>query len=261
MSAGQREADDRRSASRRSCSTARGCGTRCRWRCMTNCPAACGRIASTPGLARGRCSAARTAPLLRAPISASFAGFTTGEDGVRYEARLERGVGEVEALPVPTLAVIDGPATGGGLMIATACDLRVASSRARFGVPVARTLGNCLSRANLMRLERAFGQGRTHRMLLLADLLDANEALAAGFLVAMPQPGRAGNPRRRNPRQAGRQRAYRLPRRARSCASLRNRRRKSSPASMAAETSKRASSPFSRSGRRSGRAISGRIAL
>ena len=60
--------------------------------------------------------------------------------------------------------------------------------RARFGVPVARTLGNCLSRANLMRLERAFGQGRTHRMLLLADLLDANEALAAGFLVAMAEP-------------------------------------------------------------------------
>jgi enoyl-CoA hydratase len=88
---------------------------------------------------------------------------------------------------VPTLAVIDGPATGGGLMIATACDLRVASSRARFGVPVARTLGNCLSRANLMRLERAFGQGRTHRMLLLADLLDSNEAFAAGFLVAMAE--------------------------------------------------------------------------
>jgi enoyl-CoA hydratase len=119
---------------------------------------------------------------------AEFRSFKTGEDGVRYEARLERGVLEIEMLPVPTLAVIDGPATGGGLMIATACDLRVASRRSRFGVPVARTLGNCLSRANLTRLERAFGQGRTHRMLLLADLLDANEALAAGFLVAMAEP-------------------------------------------------------------------------
>ena len=89
---------------------------------------------------------------------------------------------------MPTLAVIDGPATGGGLMIATACDLRVASSRSRFGVPVARTLGNCLSRANLMRLERAFGDGRTRRMLLLADLLGADEALAAGFLVALAEP-------------------------------------------------------------------------
>jgi len=149
--------------------------------------AACRRIASTPGLRAAVFRGANGAFVAGTDIG-EFRDFTTGEDGVRYEACLEKGVGEVEALPVPTLAVIDGPATGGGLMIATACDLRVASSRARFGVPVARTLGNCLSRANLMRLERAFGQGRTHRMLLLADLLDANEALAAGFLVAMAEP-------------------------------------------------------------------------
>jgi enoyl-CoA hydratase len=148
---------------------------------------ACGRIASTQGLRAAVFRGANGAFVAGTDIS-EFRDFTTGEDGVRYEARLERGVGEVEALPVPTLAVIDGPATGGGLMIATACDLRVASSRARFGVPVARTLGNCLSRANLMRLERAFGQGRTHRMLLLADLLDAKEALAAGFLLALAEP-------------------------------------------------------------------------
>jgi enoyl-CoA hydratase len=148
---------------------------------------ACGRIASTPALRAAVFRGANGAFVAGTDI-AEFRSFTTGEEGVHYEARLERGVAEVEALPVPTLAVIDGPATGGGLMIATACDLRVASSRARFGVPVARTLGNCLSRANLRRLERAFGQGRTHRMLLLADLLDANEALAAGFLVAMAEP-------------------------------------------------------------------------
>jgi enoyl-CoA hydratase len=148
---------------------------------------ACGRIASTPGLRATVFRGANGAFVAGTDI-AEFRGFTTGEDGVRYEARLERGVAEVEALPMPTLAVVDGPATGGGLMIATACDLRVASSRARFGVPVARTLGNCLSRANLNRLERAFGQGRTYRMLLLADLLDANEALGAGFLLALAEP-------------------------------------------------------------------------
>jgi enoyl-CoA hydratase len=148
---------------------------------------ACERIAAAPGLRAAVFRGANGAFVAGTDI-AEFRGFRTGEDGVHYEARLERGVAEVEALPVPTLAVIDGPATGGGLMIATACDLRVASSRARFGVPVARTLGNCLSRANLMRLERAFGQGRTHRMLLLADLLDASEALAAGFLVALADP-------------------------------------------------------------------------
>lgn len=149
--------------------------------------AACGRIASTLGVRAAVFRGANGAFVAGTDI-AEFRSFRTGEDGVRYEARLERGVAEIEALPVPTLAVIDGPAIGGGLMIATACDLRVASSRARFGAPVARTLGNCLSRANLMRLERAFGQGRTRRMLLLADLLDANEALAAGFLVALAEP-------------------------------------------------------------------------
>lgn len=149
--------------------------------------AACGRIAAASGLRAAVFRGANGAFVAGTDI-AEFRGFKTGEDGIRYEARLERGVAEIESLPVPTLAVIDGPATGGGLMIAAACDLRVASTRARFGVPVARTLGNCLSRANLMRLERAFGQGRTRRMLLLADLVDANEALAAGFLVALAEP-------------------------------------------------------------------------
>jgi enoyl-CoA hydratase len=149
--------------------------------------AACERVAATPGLRAAVFRGANGAFVAGTDI-AEFRSFATGEDGIRYEARLERGVAEVETLPVPTLAVVDGPATGGGLMIATACDLRVASSRSRFGAPIARTLGNCLSRTNLMRLERAFGQGRTHRMLLLADLLDANEALAAGFLVALAEP-------------------------------------------------------------------------
>jgi enoyl-CoA hydratase len=149
--------------------------------------AACERIAATSGLRAAVFRGANGAFVSGTDI-AEFRTFMTGEDGVRYESRLERGVAEIEALPVPTLAVIDGPAMGGGLMIATACDLRVASRRARFGAPIARTLGNCLSRANLMRLERAFGQGRTHRMLLLADLLDADEALAAGFLVSLAEP-------------------------------------------------------------------------
>jgi enoyl-CoA hydratase len=148
---------------------------------------ACGWIAATPGLRAAVFRGANGAFVAGTDI-AEFRGFRTGEDGVRYEARLERGVLQIETLPVPTLAVIDGPATGGGLMIATACDLRVASSRSRFGVPVARTLGNCLSRANLKRLERAFGDGRTRRMLLLADLLSADEALAVGFLVALAEP-------------------------------------------------------------------------
>ena len=81
--------------------------------------AACDRIVSTRGLRATVFRGANGAFVAGTDI-AEFRSFTAGEDGVRYEARLERGVAEVEALPVPTLAVVDGPATGGGLMIATA---------------------------------------------------------------------------------------------------------------------------------------------
>src|SRR2546428_9191923 len=97
----------------------------------------------------------------------------------------------VEALPVPTLAVIEGLAIGGGLAIAAACDLRIATPGSRLGVPIARTLGNCLSIANYARLVAALGASRAKRMLLLAENLSAEEALAAGFLseiVASSEP-------------------------------------------------------------------------
>ena len=58
----------------------------------------------------------------------------------------------IERLPIATIAEVDGAAAGGGCAIAMACDLRICSDRARFGVPVARTLGNCLSIGNTARL-------------------------------------------------------------------------------------------------------------
>lgn len=118
-----------------------------------------------------------------------FVAFASGDDGLAYERRIEAGIAEIEHLPVPTLAVIDGPAMGGGLIIATACDLRIASTRSRFGAPIARTLGNCLSIRNMARLERAFGLGATRRMLLLAETLDPSEAHACGFLLGIAESG------------------------------------------------------------------------
>ena len=119
---------------------------------------------------------------------AQFQDFRTGEDGIAYEEKMEITIGGIEALPIPTLAVVEGFAIGGGLAIAAACDLRIATPGSRFGVPIARTLGNCLSMANCARLVAALGASRAKRVLLLAENLAAEEALAAGFLSEIVAP-------------------------------------------------------------------------
>lgn len=119
---------------------------------------------------------------------AQFRQFTSGDDGVAYEARIDEGVRLVEQLPMPTVAVVEGWAVGGGLAIATACDFRVATPKARFGVPIARTLGNTLSAQNLAKLRAAWGLQPVRRMLLLAQILDADAALACGFLEGVYAP-------------------------------------------------------------------------
>ena len=112
-----------------------------------------------------------------------FKAFKTGDDGVAYEQQIEQGIRKLELLPMPTVAIIEGWTIGGGLAIATACDFRIATPSSRFGVPIAKTLGNCLSVANLARFCAVFGMPRVKRMLMLAEILPAEEALAAGFLL------------------------------------------------------------------------------
>jgi enoyl-CoA hydratase/carnithine racemase len=97
------------------------------------------------------------------------------------ERRLDGMAERLEAVRVPTIAVVDGPAVGGGCLIAAVCDLRICSDRARFGVPVSRTLGNCLSLANTARLADLIGTGRLRDLLLTGRLVDAGEALAIGL--------------------------------------------------------------------------------
>lgn len=116
---------------------------------------------------------------------AQFQHFKSGDDGVAYERQIDHCIGLLEALPMPTVALVEGWAIGGGLAIATACDFRIATVGAHFGVPIAKTLGNCLSVGNLARLTQALGVPRVKRMLLLAELLPADELLASGYLTAV----------------------------------------------------------------------------
>ena len=110
-----------------------------------------------------------------------FTAFSTGDDGIAYERRLDAVVARIERVTRVTIAAVDGAAVGGGCAIALACDLRVCSSRARFGVPVARTLGNCLSAANLARLIDSVGLPRAKELMLTGRLMDADEAYASGL--------------------------------------------------------------------------------
>lgn len=110
-----------------------------------------------------------------------FRDFDDGDDGVRYERRLDAVIDRIERLPMVTIAEIDGAAAGGGCAIAMACDIRICSDRAKFGVPVARTLGNCLSMANTARLVDMVGPALARDLLLTGRMLDAQEAQAAGL--------------------------------------------------------------------------------
>jgi enoyl-CoA hydratase len=152
------------------------------WRMYEQLAQACARMQGEDGLRAAVFRGAGGKAFIAGTDIAQFQAFRSGEDGIAYEEKMATYLDAIEALPMPTLAVIEGFAIGGGLAIAAACDLRIATSGSRFGVPIARTLGNCLSIANYARLVAGFGVSRAKRMLLLAENLSAEEALAGGFL-------------------------------------------------------------------------------
>ena len=104
-------------------------------------------------------------------------------DQVPYEAEIRAMFTALFELPQVTVAAIDGACVGGGLAIATHCDLRLATPRSRFGYPIARTLGNALSSPVLFRCAAVFGESLTREMLLAARLQPAERAYAAGALL------------------------------------------------------------------------------
>jgi enoyl-CoA hydratase/carnithine racemase len=112
-----------------------------------------------------------------------FAEFTSGDDGVAYERRISRVLDRLEDVNVPTVAAVRGYCVGGGLAIAAMCDLRLATPDAHFGVPIARTLGNCLSMPTYALLVHHLGPARTLDLLLNARLYSGQEAHAAGFVA------------------------------------------------------------------------------
>jgi len=111
-----------------------------------------------------------------------FRDFTTPQHSIDYEATMDRILKQVERCPVPTIAAITGACTGGGAAIAAACDIRICDKRLKYGFPIARTLGNCLSVANLSRISSLIGMGRTREIIFTARLIESDEAHAVGLV-------------------------------------------------------------------------------
>lgn len=111
-----------------------------------------------------------------------FTHFRTAADALAYEEKIDRIMTALENCQKPTIAAIAGACTGGGAAIASVCDLRIGAANARFGFPIAKTLGNCLSMANYARLAVMMGPTRVMDLVYTARLLDAEEMKAVGLL-------------------------------------------------------------------------------
>ncbi len=119
-----------------------------------------------------------------------FTSLSGGQDGVAYEARVGRVLRAIAELPQVTVAAVEGVCVGGGLAVATHCDLRIATPGSRFGYPIARTLGNALSAFIVYRCASVFGESLTREMLLASRLVDAERAHAVGAVMQVVDPER-----------------------------------------------------------------------
>ena len=106
-------------------------------------------------------------------------------DAVAYEESIRALLVALFELPQVTIAAVEGACVGGGLAVATHCDLRIATPESRFGYPIARTLGNALSASIVYRCVSVFGESLTREMLLTSRLTSADRAHAVGAVMSV----------------------------------------------------------------------------
>lgn len=111
-----------------------------------------------------------------------FQAFERPQDAIAYEQRIEHVIDRLERVHQPTIAQLHGYCVGGGMSIALACDFRYAAPNLRMGVPIARTLGNCLSMSNYARVMDLVGPARAKELIMQARMLTADEALRLGVV-------------------------------------------------------------------------------
>ncbi len=104
-------------------------------------------------------------------------------------ARAALPLRRLELMPQPVIAVIEGDATGAGLELALACDVRVAGEDASFAMPMSD--GAMPSLGGTQRLPRLIGRARAAEMILLGERIDAPTALSYGLVNAVAPRGEA----------------------------------------------------------------------
>lgn len=107
-----------------------------------------------------------------------------GQEFGRLGAQVFRAI---ETLPIPIIAAVNGFALGGGCEIAMACDIRIASSKAKFGQPEVG-LGIIPGFSGTYRLPKLVGQGYAKEMIYTGKVIRADEALRIGLVNAVYEP-------------------------------------------------------------------------
>lgn len=110
-----------------------------------------------------------------------FSGIETAFEGRELALGGQDTISSIAAMPIPTIAAINGFALGGGLELALACDLRVASKNAKMGLPEVG-LGLIPGYGGTQRLPRLIGEGRALDLILTARHVGAEEALSLGLV-------------------------------------------------------------------------------
>jgi enoyl-CoA hydratase len=111
----------------------------------------------------------------------------TAADADSYNAAIAAALHAVQNLPVPVIAMVDGLAVGGGCELAAACDIRIASTRSRFGIPIGR-LGVTLGLTEMRAVAGALGRANLMYLVASGKLIDAAQAASAGFVQRVVQP-------------------------------------------------------------------------
>jgi enoyl-CoA hydratase/carnithine racemase len=109
-------------------------------------------------------------------------------DAVRAISRAMQAVADI---PIPTIAAINGAALGGGLELALACDIRIASSSATLGLPET-TLAIIPGGGGTQRLPRIAGIARATELIVTGRRISAGEALGYGIVHEVVAPGELG---------------------------------------------------------------------